>query len=72
MLLLQIVPSDFQRFAEALEVYDFPFPQEAQRCQNGGVIGQVDEVFIGAAGFLLCCTFASATFFLLNEIKRVG
>ena len=50
---------NFQCFAEPLEVHHFPFPQEPQGSQNVRVFRQVDEVFIGAAGFLLCCTFGS-------------
>lgn len=54
-----MISGDFQCFAEPLEVHHFPFPQEPQGSQNVRVFRQVDEVFIGAAGFLLCCTFGS-------------
>ena len=59
MLLVQVISGDFQCFAEPLEVHHFPFPQEAQGSKNVRVFRKVDEVFIGAAGFLLCCTFGS-------------
>lgn len=59
VFLIQMISGNFQCFAEPLEVHHFPFPQEPQRSQNVRVFCQVDEVFIGAAGFLLCCTFGS-------------
>lgn len=62
VLLIEIIPRDFQRFAESLEVYDFPFPQETQRGKHFRVIRQVDQVFIGTAGLLLCRTFVNTTF----------
>jgi hypothetical protein len=37
MLLIQIITSIIEAFAKPLEVYDFPFAQEAERCQNSGV-----------------------------------
>ena len=58
---IQVIPCDFQSFAEPLEVDDLPFPQEAERGEYFGVIGQVDKVFISASGFLFCCTFVSVT-----------
>ena len=61
MLLIQIIPCDFQSFAEPLEVDDLPFSEEAERGKDFGVIGHVDEVFVSGAGFLLCCTFVSVT-----------
>ncbi len=59
MLLIQIVTSDFEGFAEPLEVDDLTFPQEAERGEDFGVIGHVNEVFVGGAGFLFCYTFVS-------------
>lgn len=59
MFLIQMISGDFQRFTKPLEMYHFSFAQEAQWCQNVRIFCQVDEVFIGAAGFLLCCTFGS-------------
>ena len=61
MLPFQVVTGNFQSFAEPLEVNDLPLTQEAQRGEDFGVIGQVDEVFVGGAGFLFCCTFVSVT-----------
>ena len=61
MLLIQIIPCNIQSFTEPLEMNDFPFPQEAQWCQNGRIFRQIDQVFISASGFLICCTFVSVT-----------
>ena len=61
MLLIQMIPCNIQCFAESLEMNDFPFSQEAKGCQHGGVISQVDEVFISRPCFLFCCTFVSVT-----------
>ena len=61
MLSIQVVAGNLQSFAEPLEVDDLPFTQEAQRGEDFGVIGHVDEVFVGGAGFLFCCTFVSVT-----------
>ena len=60
MLLLQIISGVVQSFSETLEMHDFPFSQEAQWREHIGVIRQVDEIFIGAARFLLCCVGVSA------------
>lgn len=59
MFLVQMISGDFQGFAKPLKMNHFPFAQEPQRRQNVRVFCQVDEIFIGAAGFLLCCTFGS-------------
>ena len=61
MLPIQIITGDFQCFTEPLEVDDFTLPQEAQRSDDFGVIRHVDEVFVGGAGFLFCCTFVRVT-----------
>ena len=62
VFLIQMISGDFQCFTETLEVYHFPFPQEPQRCQNIRVFCQIDEVFIGAAGFLLWHDLVSTTY----------
>ena len=64
MLLIQIISGIVQGFTETLEMHDFPFPQETQRCKHIRIIRQVDEVFIGAARFLLCCVGVRAKFAL--------
>ena len=69
MLPIQVVTSNLQSFAEPLEVDDFAFPQEAERGEDFGVIGQVNEVFISAPCFLFCCTFVSVTCYVDLEIK---
>lgn len=55
MLLIEMITGDFQGFAETLEMDDLSLPQEAQRRKDGGVIGQVDEIFIGGACLLFGC-----------------
>ena len=60
MLLLQIISGVVQSFPETLEMHDFSFSQEAQWREHIGVIRQVDEIFVGAARFLLCCVGARA------------
>ena len=62
MFPVQIVARNFEGFAESLEMHNFPFPQEAQRGKHFGVIRHINKIFIGTAGFLLCCTFANANF----------
>ena len=52
MLLIQIIPCNIQGFTQPLEVHDFPFSQEAQRCQNSGIISQIDEIFVSVPCFL--------------------
>lgn len=41
------------RFAEPLEVDDFPLPQEADHVVDIRVVGQAEDVVVGEAGFLL-------------------
>lgn len=67
VLLIQIIAGDFQGLAETLEMHNFAFPQEPQGRKHLRIIRQVDQVFIGAAGLLLCCTSASAAFFVLQR-----
>ena len=57
---IQVILGNPQSFTETLEMHDFPFSQEAQWREHIGVIRQVDEIFIGAARFLLCCVGVSA------------
>ena len=61
MLLIEVVTGDLQSFPEPLEVDDLPFPQEAERGEDFGIIGHVNEVFVGGTGFLFCCTVVSVT-----------
>lgn len=55
MFSVQIVPRNLEGFAESLEMYNFPFPQEPQRGKHFGVIRHINKIFVGTAGFLLCC-----------------
>lgn len=66
MFLIQMISGDFQCFAEPLEVHHFPFPQEPQGGQNIRVFRQINEVFVGTAGFLLCCTFENVMWEMLQ------
>lgn len=59
MILIQIISRDVQRFTETLKMHDFPFSQKTQRCKDIGIVRQVDEIFICAAGLLFCGTFGS-------------
>lgn len=52
------------RFAEALEVDDFPLPQEADDVVYVWVIGQAENIVIGKAGLLLWCDLVRTTFFV--------
>lgn len=75
MLLIQIIPRDIQRFAEPLKVYDFPFPQEAKGRKHFRIIRHIDEIFIGTAGFLLCCTVVKKTYKKIKLyffVKKLG
>ena len=60
IFLVQSFAQALHRFAETLEMHDFSFSQEAQWREHIGVIRQVDEIFVGAARFLLCCDGVSA------------
>ena len=42
-----------QAFAEALEVYDLPLPEETEGIEQGGVICEGHKVLVGCPGFLL-------------------
>lgn len=66
VFLIQMISGDFQCFAEPLEVHHFPFPQEPQGGQNIRVFRQINEVFVGTAGFLLCCTFENVMWEMLQ------
>lgn len=75
MLLIQIIPRDIQRFTEPLKVYDFPFPQEPKGRKHLRIIRHIDEIFIGTAGFLLCCTVVRKTYAkmkLCSLAKKLG
>ena len=60
VLAVKLILHMSQRLTKPLEMHDFPFSQEAQWREHIGVIRQVDEIFIGAARFLLCCDGVSA------------
>ena len=61
-----------QSLAEALEVDDFPGPQELDDIIDIRIIAQTKDVIVCRAGLLLCCDRVSTTFLryriLLNDI----
>lgn len=59
---VQMLLHHAQRIAEALEVYDFAFPQEFQRVAHIGVINQTKQIVIGCACLLFCCKRARAAY----------
>ena len=44
-----------ENFTKALEVDNFPFAQKADGIGNLRVFNHAENIFVGAAGFLLCC-----------------
>lgn len=53
---------------EALEVDNFPLPQEADHIVHVRVVGQAENVVVGKAGFLLCGDLARTTFVGLSDV----
>ena len=49
----------FQSFAKPLEMDDLPFTQKTDGRDHVRVVHQTQNIVIGGAGFLLCCTFGS-------------
>lgn len=69
MLLIQMISCNFQCFAKSLEMHHFSFTQETQRCQNIWIICQINQIFIGTACFLFCCTIVSRTCYVNKRTK---
>ena len=57
ILLVQFLSQQLHGFAEALEVDDFPLPQELDDIVHIRVVTQAKDVIIGYASLLLCCIF---------------
>lgn len=55
VLAVQLLLNASERFAEPLEVNDFPCPQEADGICHFRVFDQAQQIVIGFAGLLLCC-----------------
>ena len=53
VFLVQLLPKQLHGLTEALEMDDFPFPQELDDIIYIRIIGQPQDVVIGHAGFLL-------------------
>ena len=60
MMQHQIIYGVFKIYSEKKEMNEITVTKESQRSVHIGVIRQVDEIFIGAARFLLCCVGVSA------------
>ena len=59
---VQIILEHPKRFPEALEVYDFPFPQEPDGVCHLGILHQSEDIIVGGAGFLLWGDLVSTTY----------
>ena len=62
VLLVELILRDAQAFAEALVMDDFALPQELDGLADIGIVDQPQDVVVGRARLLLCCTFVSANF----------
>ena len=54
VFLVHLLFGQFDGFAEALEMDNLPFPEEANDVIYVRVVGQAKDVVIGEAGLLLC------------------
>ena len=67
VLFVEFILCDAQAFAEALVVDDLALAEELDGLANVGVVDQAQDVVVGRACLLLCCTFISANFFIGKE-----
>ena len=56
------------RFAETLEMDDFPGPEELDDVADIRVVGETENVVVGYAGFLLRRHLARTTFVGLSDV----
>ncbi len=56
---------------EALEVDNFPLPQEADHIVHVRVVGQAENVVVGKAGLLLCCDRIRTTSSVFRGIQLI-
>ena len=70
IFLVHAILGQTQTLAKALEVDDFPCPQEANGVGNVWVIRKPQDVVIGQASLLLCCVCQRTTFKCL-DCRRV-
>ena len=52
ILLIQLLPQKFHRFAEALEVNDFPLPQEFDHVIDVRIVAEPQDIIISGSGLL--------------------
>lgn len=52
ILLIQLLPQKLDRLAKALEVHDFPLPQEGDHIVDIGIIGKPQDIVVCHPGFL--------------------
>lgn len=64
IFLAQPVFGQTQTFAEPLEVYDLPLPQEFDDIVHVRIITEAKNVVVGDTGFLLWCDLVRTTFFV--------
>jgi len=60
---VKFILCDAQCLTETLEVHDFALTQEFDGLTYIGVFNQTQNVVVGGAGFLLCCTFVNTTYY---------
>ena len=53
VFLVQLLPEQLDGLAEALEVDDFPLPEEADDVIDVGVVAETEDIVVGHPGFLL-------------------
>lgn len=53
ILLIQFFPQQLHSLSEALEVYDFPFPQELDHVVHIRIIRKPKNIIVCHSGFLL-------------------
>lgn len=58
-----------KKFAETLEVNDFSFAKEFYNFVYVRVVGKPQNVVVGSAGFLFCCTLLRHYFYKLWKIN---
>lgn len=66
--LVQAILHEFQALGEPLIVNDFALTQVAQNVFHVRVVGQMQKVFVGSAGLLLCCNRGKTTFGDMNYL----
>ena len=62
VLLVELILRDAQAFAKALVMDNLAFAEELDGLADIGIVDQPQDVIIGRACLLLCCTFISANF----------